>query len=25
VMVMDREYMSNPNTEELEKLSARCE
>ena len=25
VMVVDREYMSNPNTEELEKLSTRCE
>lgn len=25
VMVVDGEYMSNPTTEELEKLSARCE
>jgi NADH-quinone oxidoreductase subunit E len=25
VMVVDGEYMSNPNTEELEKLSARCD
>ena len=25
VVVVDREYMSNPNTEELEELSARCE